>query len=46
MGFCEKNNLNFKDIERFLIDVDRLKSIGNLTDGEILIKAFEKLHNK
>jgi len=46
MSFCEKNNLNFKDIERFLIDVDRLKSIGNLTDGDILIKAFEKLHNK
>jgi hypothetical protein len=46
MSFCEKNNLEFRDIERFLVDVDRLKSSGNLTDGDILIKAFEKLHNK
>jgi hypothetical protein len=46
MSFCEKNNLEFKDIERFLIDVDRLKSSGNLPDGDILIKAFEKLHTK
>lgn len=46
MSFCEKNNLEIKDIERFLIDVDRLKSSGNLTDGDILLKAFLKLHNK
>lgn len=46
MSFCEKNNLEFNDIERFLIDVNRLKSSGNLPDGDILIKAFEKLNSK
>lgn len=46
MSFCEKNNLEPKEIERFLIDVNRLKSSGNLPDGDILIKAFEKLNNK
>lgn len=43
MRFCEKNNLDFEDTERFLIEVDRLKSSGNLPDTEILIKAFQKL---
>ena len=43
MRFCEKNKLELMDIERFLIDVDRLKSNGNLPDCDILIKAFEKL---
>ncbi len=46
MRFAEKNNLNCRDIERFLIEVDRLKSSGNLPDAEILITAFRKLANK
>ncbi len=41
ISFCEKNNLKFKDIEKFLIDVDRMKSNGNLPDGVILINAFK-----
>lgn len=46
LSFCEKNKLEFKDIERFLINVDRLKTNGNLPDGDILINAFEKLKKK
>lgn len=46
MSFCEKNDLEIKDIERFLIEVDRLKSSGNLTDSDILIRAFQKLEKK
>ncbi len=41
--FAEKNNLNYGDIERFLVEVDRLKSSGNRSDAEILTTAFRKL---
>ncbi len=40
--FAEKNNLNDENIERFLIEVDRLKS-ENLSDQDVLIRAFSKL---
>jgi len=43
MNFAEKNNLDLENMERFLIEVDRLKSKGNLPDAEILIRAFQKL---
>ncbi len=46
MSFAEKNTLDLEDTERFLIEVDRLKSRGNLPDAEILIRAFQKLQNK
>ncbi len=41
--FGEKNNLDYKDIEILLIEVDRLKSRGTLPDLEILIRAIQKL---
>ena len=43
MRFAEKNKLESGAIERFLIEVDRLKSSGHLSDREILITAFQKL---
>jgi hypothetical protein len=46
MRYAEKNNLNYGDIEIFLIEVDRMKSSGNLPDAEILITAFRNLANK
>ncbi len=41
MGFAEKNKLSERTIERFMIEVDRLKSHGNLSDIDILVKAFQ-----
>ena len=41
MKIAQKNNFLDDDIERFLIEVDRLKSSGNLTDNDILIAAFK-----
>ena len=43
MRFAEKNDLNQIAIEKFLIEVDRLKSCGNLSDKDILVKAFQKV---
>jgi hypothetical protein len=40
---AESEKLEYKDTEELLIEVDRLKSRGNLTDGEILNKAFKKI---
>ncbi|HLB70570.1 MAG: hypothetical protein OIN88_08465 [Candidatus Methanoperedens sp.] len=41
--FAEKNNMDGLKCERFLIEVDRLKSNGNLSDRDILIRAFHNL---
>ncbi len=41
--FAEKRNLDYATIERFLLEVDRLKSCGNLTDSDILKTAFQKV---
>jgi hypothetical protein len=46
MRFGEKNNLDGGSIERFLIEVDRLKSGSDLSDVDILIRAFDKLYNQ
>ncbi|HYN44618.1 MAG TPA: hypothetical protein VER35_01335 [Candidatus Limnocylindrales bacterium] len=43
MRFAEKNNMGSEAIGRFLLEVDRLKSCGTLSDSEILIKAFRKV---
>lgn len=43
MRFGEIKKLDYRDIERLLIEVDRLKSKGKLTDMEILLKAFRRL---
>jgi hypothetical protein len=42
MRFAEKNNMEYEAIGRFLLEVDRLKSCGTLSDIEVLIKAFRK----
>ncbi len=39
--FGEKRNLDSVDLERFLLEVDRLKSGSNLPDGDILVAAFQ-----
>jgi hypothetical protein len=43
MKFASKNNISIDVIERLLIEVDRLKSLGNLSDGEILVTAIKKV---
>ncbi len=43
ISFSEKNNMDYGATERFLIEVDRLKSSGNLTDCVILITASQML---
>lgn len=43
MMFAEKNELNHETVGRFLIEVDRLKSNGTLSDSEILVKALQKV---
>ncbi len=41
--FVERNNMDTECSERFLIEVDRLKSSSNLSDLDILVAAFQKL---
>ncbi|AKB25529.1 hypothetical protein MSMTP_2060 [Methanosarcina sp. MTP4] len=40
--FAEKN-LPPENVAKFLLEVDRLKSRGNLPDSEILIKAYREV---
>jgi len=40
MQYARKHDLDNKSIEKFLIEVDRLKSSGQLTDHEIITKAL------
>lgn len=44
--FAEKNHLDSAGCERFLIEIDRLKSGGNLSDRDILVAAFQRIVNK
>jgi hypothetical protein len=43
MTYAEKNKLEYEAIERFLLEVDRLKSLGSLSDYDILMTAFLRL---
>jgi hypothetical protein len=43
MSFAEKNKMSLEAIEALLIEVGRLKSSGNLSDGEILVKALRNI---
>ncbi|MFZ3167961.1 MAG: hypothetical protein WA130_10135 [Candidatus Methanoperedens sp.] len=43
--FAKRNNLDGKS-ERYLIEVDRLKSHGHMSDFDILVTAFQRLQNK
>ena len=41
--FSQKNNLKVEQYEKFLLEVDRLKTSGKFSDNEILIGAYQKL---
>ena len=43
MRYATKHDLDNKSIEKFLIEVNQLKSSGQLTDHEIIIKALSNL---
>lgn len=43
VNYAEKHKLSYEEIECLLIEVDRLKSSGNLSDGEILSSAFRQI---
>jgi len=43
MRFALKNNIKSDAIEKFLVQVDKLKSSGNLSDSQIIFKAFENI---
>ncbi len=46
MSLAEKNNLESESVGRFLVEVDRLKSKGNLSDRDVLVTAFQMIINK
>jgi len=41
--FAEKNRFDSENCGKYLIEVDRLKSHGNLSDRDILVTAFQML---
>jgi hypothetical protein len=41
--FVGKNELLIENVGKFLLEVDRLKSRGRLSDAEILIAAYRKI---
>ncbi len=41
--FAEKNKMESEAVEKFLLEVDRLKSSGNKSDYDILLEAFKRL---
>jgi hypothetical protein len=43
MKFAEKHNMDYESIGQFLLEVDRLKSAGKLSDGEIITLAYQRL---
>ena len=43
MKISEKNKLSDEEICKFLLEVDRLKSSGNLSDGKILVTALKSV---
>ncbi|GFO97077.1 hypothetical protein ig2599ANME_1275 [groundwater metagenome] len=43
MRFAEKNKMESGDTEQLLLEVDRLKSKGSLSDRDILVKAFNNI---
>ena len=43
MKFAEIKKMDYEAIERVLIEVFRIKSDGNISDGDILVTAFRKI---
>ncbi len=46
LRFIEKKGVDNESAGAFLLDVDRLKSYGNLTDMQIITMAFKNLLTK
>ncbi|MGP8322635.1 MAG: hypothetical protein ACT6FG_01390 [Methanosarcinaceae archaeon] len=44
LRFAKKNKLEQNNIGVFLVEVDRLKSSGTLSDYDILLTAYKKLN--
>ncbi len=43
LKFIQKKNITGAPIGQFLLEVDRLKTTANLSDGEIINRAFENI---
>jgi hypothetical protein len=43
LKLAEKNEFEYEFTELYLLEVDRLKSLGTMSDMEILIKASENV---
>jgi hypothetical protein len=43
MKFAERNKIGNESTESLLLEVDRLKYLGKLSDGEILVAAFRNV---
>ncbi len=43
MKFAEKNRFEYGITEIFLLEVDRLKTLGTMSDMDIMIKAYENV---
>jgi hypothetical protein len=41
--FAENNKLHSNQIEKFLIEVDRLKSCGKFSDDQILVYSYKNV---
>jgi hypothetical protein len=46
MRFAEKSKMDPEDTEMFMLEVDRLKSKGNLSDIDVLITAYKGLSKR
>ncbi|WMW24960.1 hypothetical protein RE474_12895 [Methanolobus sediminis] len=44
--FAKKNNMTLEMTGRFLLEVDRLKSCGNMYDYLIILTSFNKMQDK
>ncbi|MDD4652778.1 MAG: hypothetical protein PHQ34_11165, partial [Methanothrix sp.] len=46
MRFAEMNKMEEASVGPFLLEVDRLKSLGNISDIDILISAHKTIQNR
>ncbi|MCE5316842.1 MAG: hypothetical protein LLG04_05705, partial [Parachlamydia sp.] len=44
-AFAESNKLYFEKAEKFLVEVDRLKSHGKFSDDQIMVYAYQSVSN-
>jgi len=42
-AFAESNKIYSEKAEKFLLEVDRLKSCGKFSDDQILVYAYQKI---